>query len=436
MTVSRKVGIYLSVPTILKNPGYLEALRKALGLNLIIIGFTGRVPEEVARESPFDGLPPSGDCLRSLLAQNIDGELITLDRDLCHDSIGPNVALGGDEEELRRAIALAQGLGIEVWMLSAAWTLNDYQRFMFCPSNAAVNHWYEVLYAYLAADYGVDGLDITHARYPMVSELPGLLVCACPECARAAAGMGYDMAQMTAALRGARGILHGLDPKRAAGLGRLSWGLLDYCQLLGLDAGVIQWFRFRCDLVARNVAELRRAVRGAAKAGFVFGSDTYPATLAMLVGHDYTRWGEHSDFASPLLSHAEIFVTKPIVLLAQHLRGLIRGLGEADALHAVYRLLGYDALALPSRYADYALGEPDCEFRHVPLRELLGLDMAKARLFLPPELPSYPIFQGGGEPYPWPREIIEGVIRDAGALGHNGVIFQGTRSLIDFPLQG
>jgi hypothetical protein len=61
--------------------------------------------------------------------------------------------------------------------------------------------------------------------------------------------------------------------------------------------------------------------------------------------------------------------------------------------------------------------------------------MAKARAYLPQGLPSYPIIQGGGAPHPWPREMITQMMADAVALGHQGVIFQGTRSLVDYELR-
>jgi hypothetical protein len=101
----------------------------------------------------------------------------------------------------------------------------------------------------------------------------------------------------------------------------------------------------------------------------------------------------------------------------------------------VYRFTGYDGLKLPNSIADFALGEPDCEFRHIPLRDFVSLDMAKARLYLPPTVPSYPIIQGGGAPWLWPRQIVEALMSAAFELGHDGYIFQGTKSLIEFELQ-
>jgi len=93
-------------------------------------------------------------------------------------------------------------------------------------------------------------------------------------------------------------------------------------------------------------------------------------------------------------------------------------------------MTGYDSLALPETIAQMAIGEDDCEYRNIPLRELLALDMAKARLTLPAGMPSYPIIQGGGAPHLWPRLIIEGIIEDATRLGHQGVMLQGTSSLL------
>jgi hypothetical protein len=432
MSGKPRVGLYLGARRILKNPGYLEALQRAVGLNLVIVGFSGEVPPEVLAANPFDGQPPSQERILSLITRDIDGRPVVRKYDSAMRSLGPHSSPGGNDAELREAIRLAHSLGIEVWLLGGVWVSSDYDLLMYCPSNEAVNHWYETLFAHIAARYDADGLDCTHARYPMLSELPGVLTCACERCARTAASMGYDMGRMVNGWRTARQALQRLDARFVAELGRLSLGPFDYLQLLGLDQGLAQWFRFRSDLIVRNVAGFRRAVRAAARPGFTFGVDTYAASLSMFVGHDQTRWAEHSDFASPLISHVDIFVTKALVSWAQVLQGLVKDLSIADALRAVYRFTGYDSLALPDNVADFALGEPDGEFRHVPLVELLTLDMAKARLALPQGLPCYPIIQGGGEPHLWPREMVDRTMAAAKAYGHDGVIFQGTRFLVDY----
>jgi hypothetical protein len=54
---------------------------------------------------------------------------------------------------------------------------------------------------------------------------------------------------------------------------------------------------------------------------------------------------------------------------------------------------------------------------------------------LPPQVPAYPIIQGGGAPWDWPLEIVEQLKSDALELGFDGYIFQGTRVLLDFALK-
>jgi hypothetical protein len=124
-----------------------------------------------------------------------------------------------------------------------------------------------------------------------------------------------------------------------------------------------------------------------------------------------------------------------LVAWAQFLQGIFPDIAETEALQVIYRLVGYDSLDMPKAIGDFALGAPDCEFRNMPLEDFVMLDMAKARLYLPQDIPSYPILQGGGAPHDWPLETIKALIAGAEALGHQGVILQGTTALVDFELK-
>lgn len=430
-----EIGLYLDAGTIVRNPGYLEELRDRVQLERVILSFSGELPPEVLALSPFDGQPPSDEGIRALLCRHIDGRPSATKLDRAREAAGPHMHVGGDDATLRAAIRQAHDVGLEVWLLGGAWTASDFDVLMYCPGQERVNRWYEAVYTHLATAYGVEGLDITHARYPMTSYPRGMFLCTCEHCARAAAAMGYDMAAMTAAIGHGLERLRGYDGQRLAAIGREALGVSDVLQLLGLGAGIVQWFAFRAELLGRNLARFRQAVHAAAGDGFVFGADTYPASLATFVGHDQARWAEHSDFASPLVSHLDIFPLQTLTAWAGFLRGVVPGLGEAEALRMVYRFAGYDSLALPDRIADFHLGEPDCEFRNVPLVEMVMLDLTKASLCLPPDLPAYPIIQGGGAPHLWPRPMIDALVEGIKGLGYRGVMFQGTRMLLDYPLQ-
>jgi hypothetical protein len=435
MTKKKRVGIYLTPQVILRNPGYLEVLRDQLGLNLLVLIWNGELPPEVLALSPYDGAPPSPDNVRSLIARHLDGQPSTDKFTSAMKSLGPHVNAGGNDQGVREAIKVARAVGLEIWFMGGGYTASDFDVLMYCPSKEQNNRWYEAVYTYLAANYGVDGLDITHARFPMTSYPRGLWLCMCQDCASAAAELGYELDAIKADIHHAWTRLRDLPARRLAAVGQHDMGLLDYLQLLGMRPGVIQWFKFRSELLARNVQRFRSAVHKAAGDGFIFGTDTYPATLSMFVGHNLSRWSEFSDFASPLLSHVDIFPMQTLTEAAQFVSRLHPALSEAEALHIVYRFTGYDGLKLPDSIAGFALGEPDCEFRNIPLKDFVSLDMAKARLYLPEDIPSYPILQGGGAPWLWPRDIVEALMAAALELGHDGYNFQGTQSRVDYELK-
>ncbi len=48
MSQTPRVGLYLGPETIVRNPGYLEALRDQIGLNWVILSYTGELPPDVA----------------------------------------------------------------------------------------------------------------------------------------------------------------------------------------------------------------------------------------------------------------------------------------------------------------------------------------------------------------------------------------------------
>ena len=446
MASEQTLGLYLGADLILNNPGYLEALRSQIGLDLVIIGFCGEVSDRVRTLSPFDDMPPSDERLRSLVCRYIDGQPITQEYGSVQGLVGPAVHAVRHEETMRKAIDAAHDVGLDVWLLGEAWTTNDFQDVMYCPSDERVNDWYEALYVDIASRYDVEALDITHARYPMTSHPRGMFVCTCAKCARSAADMGYDMAQMKADVHDALAKLREVSASRLVSVAEQALGASDYVQLLDLKSGVLDWFKFRAGVLAKGFGRFREAVHAAAGPEFIFGCDTYPASLALFAGHDLSHWAEFSDFASPLIAHADIFQMYTLVVWARFLREIIPALSEGDALKAIYRFVGYDRLGLPDNIDDFLLSSVDarpgfsedheCEFKHVPLLDLLRLDMAKSRLHLPEGMPSYPILQGGGAPHDWPKEIVQAAIASAGELGHQGVMLQGTQSLVDWELKG
>lgn len=429
MEKKRRVGVYLSTSVVLNNPDYVEVLRDEIGLNLAVLGYGGQASEELLGKTPFDGVPLSDECLLALLARDLDAEpLDAQEYDVARAGVGPSMGAGGDDQILNRAIEVLRRAGVEVWLGLGAWTGMS---LMYCPSKDRVNDWYEALYVHCATQYDVDGLDLSHARFPKCAVPRGLQACVCDDCARAAADMGYDMEEMTAALRHAVAHWRAADPGLLAAVGRSGLGTFDLLQWLGMDPGVGNWLRFRADLLGRKMTNFHRAVHAATGADFVFGSDTHPASLAPLVGNNHCAWAEFSDFASPLVSHIESFIADTFTTWTPLLQQANPGLSEADVLQLLYRFLGYDGMGLPETLGGYQIERPEQMAHNLPLEQLILHDLRKARLLLPPQLPSYPIIHGTG----WPRAAIDAILQGSDAAGHDGVVWQGTDELVDYRLK-
>ena len=417
----------MSVSVVNEDPGYLDALQQKIGLtHLLLSGHPVRLSSDTLALNPYAGAADPRDVVKDLVCRGFDGEIPgNLDEARTgQGGRGPSVAFG-DDSGLRRAIDVARARGLTAWYVGGAWTANS---LMFCPSKERVNAWLEAVYADVARSYEVAAIDVTHARYPKFDFVESLFQCACPDCARSAADLGYDLPGMVDALRRMVERLGRISADKLAAAARGSAGYFDLLQVLPEAAALGPWLSFRCDLLARNLRRFHQAVHATGRP-VLFASDTYPPALAALVGHRYGEWASHSDFSSPLLSHIFAFITRGFASWTRFLQARISGLSESDALTALYGLTGYDGLGMPDTIEALGLDWPDGEFRHVPIVGLMERDLEKSRRYLSPGLPSYPIIQGGV----WPAEVVRGLIAAADRLGHDGIIFQGSGSLFAYP---
>ena len=421
-------AIYLGPDTILNHPDYVTRLRDEIGLNTVVLSFTGEMPDEVLSLSPFKGRVPTDEELGELVLRHFDGRPIDpLEYERARELCGPGAPLAGDDATFRRAVAQLKSEGLKVWTCGGAWTI---RRLMFCPSREDVADWMEGACVHWASDYDVDALDITHFRYPMGSFPLGLWGCTCASCESAAQSLGYDMPGMVADLKQARESLRQLDGRRLGEVARLGLGFFDIVHALGVHSGVLDWFRFRCDLVHRNLTRFRSAVHSAAP-GKAFGTDTYPASMALMAGHDYLRWDQMSDYASPLVSHISAFICNTFIEWARFLQQEVTDLTQEDALRIVYRFTGYDGMGLPDTIDAYQADEAATLGYRIPTADLVLRDIYKAKLLLPDGVPCYPIIHGEG----WGRDNIDRIVDETRAMGCNGVVWQGTAELMDYKLE-
>ena len=83
-------------------------------------------------------------------------------------------------------------------------------------------------------------------------------------------------------------------------------------------------------------------------------------------------------------------------------------------------------MGLPETVEAFGADDAMLAYR-IPTADLIIRDLAKTRMLLPPEVPSYPIIHGSG----WGRETIDRILSEARRLGHNGIVWQGTGDLLE-----
>ena len=425
MSESWLTGIYLTTKVVLEHPDYVTRLRDEIGLNTVVLGFTGEMSDEVKRLSPYGDKMPSDEELEGLILRHFDGRPVDpREYEQAKALCGPGVSASGDDATFRKVVDQLKDEGLDVWTYGGAWTI---RRLMFCPSRPDTRDWIEAACVHWATQYGLGALDITHFRYPMGSFPLGLFGCTCSHCRTEAGNRGYDMDDMVESLKDARTRLRKLDGKRLGEIARAGFGFFDVIHALGLRSGFFDWWRFRQDLVVGNLTRFKAAVHDASP-DTRFGTDTYPASMAMTAGHDYLRWDQMADFASPLVSHISAFVCNTFIEWAQFLQDEVPNLSEEDAFQVVYRFLGYDGIGLPETARAFEAEDEAALSQIIPTADLVLRDLVKAKLLLPEGVPSYPIIHGVG----WGKETSDRIVSEMKALGHNGVVWQGSDDLMAY----
>ena len=423
--MSKLVGMYGGLRTVIDHPDYFRALQQEIGLTHFITG----------------GLPRLSEATRAL---NPGGE---------------NAGSPGndDDDDLRQCVRLAHEMDLKVWFCQGGWhgmgnrnpercMLDMRQRPLTevpmmpyareqncvscCPSDEEANAWLRAYLSEAVAAYDVDGVDLTHFRYTAPAFIHNLFGCACPRCARLADDRGYDFEAMRRSVLAFWEGLHHLDARAVRAAGERGLGLLDLPQWLGVDANLLQWFEFRAGVLAGNLKRMRDAACEAAGRPLIFGGDTFPPSFSILVGHSYRDVMTWADYTSPLLSHVTVFVLNTFATWADLLCQWTDGLEEEDALRFVRRLFGYDHLELPGNLEAYGKpNEVDVEVDSGALYEIVELEMWRARQYNTGEIPSYPVIKGAR----WPAETVRDLVAAAEEMGHEGIILQGTSALMDYP---
>jgi hypothetical protein len=417
------VGLYGDAIAAVANPGYLDTLKKELGLNRIIFGGGFNLSAKTRALNPFT------------------------------DGSAPGMTLADDDTPIRKAIEEAHKRDIKVWGILGGYHggaerapelmihaltgermdafpprlySTEQSSYTFCPNNERINAWFEAIQVEIAAKYDFQGYALTHVRYTHPAFFEQMLACGCPTCEKKAAVLGYDFPRMKQAVLGTLAALKKMPAGLLKTASRAGLGFFDFLQVLGQDSrGVVDWFNFRADAISNNLKRFSQAVH-AAKPGFLYGTDIHYPTMALLVGHRYSDIATACDQILPLLSHNEIHFMDNIGSFATIMTNWSEGLGEVEAVSLVYKLLGIQNPDMPVTVRAMHLGQPPtAEPRMEALLDLVASEMYKARLYSGEKVLSYPVIKGTI----WPEKTVRRLMEVATEAGHDGIILQGTDAL-------
>lgn len=401
--------------------GVLEVLRDEAGLTTVApeshISHTSgfRASDSIAAASPLRGWRE-----RPGLADHRSGFGVAEPA----MAVLPGVVGGVDDTPLMRVLERCAALGLEVWGHAGVWcygaevfpelaAVDVFGRpmlpaslpwgTMFCPTEPGLASWMAASLAEAAARYELDGWFLDHARHPSPGFAPSLLACGCDRCGAAAMDHGVDLDTCRRDLLALAAALRRQDPSALGALAGMGpAGLAGY---LARYPGVLAWLDVRAAILADRFAELGDAIAGASRRPVEFGSDVFPPSVALLGGHDYTRWTRSATYLTggfgPKIGWGSVGRVAA-ASLGEALAGLVPGLTADGARVAVAMLLGAEA-------------DPDPSLDERSTRRELAR-MAAVR----PDVPVYPPIPGPPAP-----EVLERLCDTIVETGLDGAMVAG-----------
>ena len=346
--------------------------------------------------------------------------------------------------ELERAVAVADRLGVVVWLLAGTWwghgitgggdTMSLHGRWqelarrnllgdfpaheqqwpMWVPggrADAAIGANLEQL----VGRWHPHAICLTHARFRHPAAIGGLFESA----------PGWPAPPAAEWERVVAG-LDGITPVRFAELsaGHDLIAALDYLVRRGDGATPFaSWFAQRSARLQAAVARLLATARRAGGDRLIAGCNAIAPHAAALSGQRYGDLVRQVDFVQPLLGYMNWHVFQCGAAWARLVRRCSGRLSEADALAGVWRLFGLDPRHLPR-----SEGEMDGEGTAATIEQVVGALLDGVLSTCPPQR-VMPVLRGCD----WPAQVTQRLERRVRAAGCPVVFYQGTRLLAGPP---
>gem|GEM_PF-3264364 len=431
------VGCYTSPNEIVSAPKYIDALQNQLGVNTLLCGAPLKMPEKLlAKNLPGNQRSHTND--DSLLNKAID-EIHNRGMKFWHYHPSNHHYHG----EQGRPITAETFDGVSFLDLPPVkYSLEYLNEASICVSKPAVKEFELEYFEFAAEAYDVDAIYVSHYRYANPSMWTNLFGCACSDCRAEAGKLGYDFRSMKESMLSLRRNLQNMNVKTLEYAAESRLTFMDFLTLLGEDNGVADWLFFRAKLLGNQLKRISDSVHSSRGGKSTFIIDTHPASLSLLVGHNWEDFVRGASDAVLPLSWCGWHYMSPVAAWANQLCEWAHGLDESTALKLVINLFGWDGLGIPdTRIADLRIGRSAKQhassgaayksfydyFNPDLTTGLMKREWSKMAAICNGRIPSCPVIKGSD----WPIEVCRNLIEFNEDLGLTGHIFQGTGMFID-----
>jgi hypothetical protein len=431
------VGCYCSTRDVVSNPKYIDALQKTLGVNTLLCSSPVKMPDWLQAINPADNERSHRD-----------------DDTILHQAIEETHNRGMDFWQYHHANHHYYGESGRHLMSETfdgtnfldlppiKYSLEYLDEASICVSKPVVREYETEYFGYAAKEYDVDAVYSSHIRYANPSFWTNLLGCACPHCRKEAARMGYDFPAMRNSMVRLLHSLQNLDRKTVEHAAKTRLSFTDFLSLVGENDGVMDWFFFRANVLSNQLKRITNAVHTMSSNRSRFIIDTHPATLSILVGHNWNDFANGATDALMPLSWCGWHYISPVAAWANQLCEWVPGLEESTALRLVISLFGWDDIGLPdTRISDLRIGESADQhgsrgpaynsfyelFNPALTTNLMTYEWTKMAALSNGRIPTLPIVKGSD----WLVDVCERLMDLNEDLGLTGYIFQGTDTFID-----
>ena len=346
--------------------------------------------------------------------------------------------------ELERAVAVAEALGVVVWLLAGTWWGHGIAA--DAETMALPDGWQPLARRHLLGDYPAHeqqwpmwvpggradaaisanleqlgrcdphGICLTHARFRHPAAIGGLFESA----------PGWPAPPPAADWEHVVAGLNGITPQQFAQLsaGHDLIGALDHLAHRGGRRGggsapFSRWFAVRGERLQTAVNELLATARRAGGDRLIAGSNAIAPHAAALSGQHYGDLAARADFVQPLLGYMNWHVFQCGAAWARLVRRCSDHLSEAAALAGAWRLFGLDPRHLPRSEAEM-VGEGAATMIEPVVTALLDGVLQQC-----PAQRVMPVLRG----HDWPAEVTRRLEQRIRAAGCPAVFYQGTTVL-------